>query len=368
MKRFLQLAAAFLAPVLLVTALFYIVLVRTHEITPTETILERSAQGGVSLIGLAYRDDTRSYKHTVAGEVAPEVLVLGTSRSMQFRGQFFDTDSFYNAGGGVAYLTEVQYFLSTLPKEALPKHLLLVLDQYFYNTTWSSVDVGREPAAYTCEQPNRRFALRRAMMDYCDGKYSLLQALQTPDDVYGLSAVGRSAGFYGDGSYSYGAAVEHPEKSSDYLFKDSLSRISLGVSRFEYGDMPDETMLEYTEFLLRWCEQNQIQVTAILPPYAPTVWQAMQDSGHYAYIDGILPALEPLFARYGGEIFNYSFLPETQDAQYIDGFHGSDRVYAVVCARLARDSALMGRYFDADALTALASAEGNPLTVTFPDA
>ena len=52
---------------------------------------------------------------------------------------------------------------------------------------------------------------------------------------------------------------------------------------------------------------------------------------------------------------------------YVDGFHGSDRVYAAVCARLARDSALMGDLFDAEALTALFRAPGNPLLVTLED-
>ncbi|MBD9280923.1 MAG: hypothetical protein EGS70_11185, partial [Clostridiales bacterium] len=52
-----------------------------------------------------------------------------------------------------------------------------------------------------------------ALADYLDGKYSLLHVLGTQDGVYGMSAAGRGAGFYADGSYTYGTAVLHPEKS-----------------------------------------------------------------------------------------------------------------------------------------------------------
>ena len=54
----------------------------------------------------------------------------------------------------------------------------------------------------------------------------------------------------------------------------------------------------------------------------------MQETGQYGYIPATLASLETMFARYGFEVFDYSYLPETNDSQYVDGFHGSDRVYA----------------------------------------
>ena len=71
-------------------------------------------------------------------------------------------------------------------------------------------------------QPDAFYALRRALADYLDGKYSLLHVLGTQDGVYGMSAAGRGAGFYADGSYTYGTAVLHPEKSVDAEFKDTF--------------------------------------------------------------------------------------------------------------------------------------------------
>ncbi|MFQ9681875.1 MAG: hypothetical protein ACLRZH_18875 [Ruthenibacterium lactatiformans] len=44
----------------------------------------------------------------------------------------------------------------------------------------------------------------------------------------------------------------------------------------------------------------------------------------------------------------------------MDGFHGSDRVYAALCARLAEDSLLLGAQFDNAALTGAVYGAGKP--------
>ncbi|MEG1069890.1 MAG: hypothetical protein RSE27_06765 [Ruthenibacterium sp.] len=365
MKRFLQIIALFMTPIFLLCGVFYAGLLRSGELADSAALADAAASGEVALFGLAYRDDTRAYKQRVAAQKGAEFLVLGTSRAMQFRGDFFKTDSFYNAGGATAYLPQMLFFLQSLPKESLPKHLLLVLDQYFYNETWGNADNERDTAPFVFQKADIGYSFRRMLTGYPDSKYSLRQVLQTPPGVYGMSAAGKSAGFYADGSYTYGTALLHPEQALDYGFKNTLSRIDRGIDRFEYGDVVSAENVAATKELLQFCAENGIAVTAILPPYAPTVWQTMQASGHYGYIGGILPALTPLFAQYNFEVFDYSNLPETNDAQYVDGFHGSDRVYAAVCLRLAQDSTLLREFFDADALQTLFASAGNPLSLTF---
>lgn len=271
MKRFLKILALFLAPVILLLGVFSLALVRSGELTPTADIEAAALNGGLELFGLAYRDDTRALKQAVANARGADVLVLGTSRSMQLRGAFFASDSFYNAGGGIAYISQAQVFLENMPPDARPKHLLLVLDQYFYNETWTSIEPEDSAALRPYTQPDAFYALRRALADYLDGKYSLLHVLGTQDGVYGMSAAGRGAGFYADGSYTYGTAVLHPEKSADAEFKDTLQRIAKNTNRFEYGETPDAESLAQTEALLAFCARAGIEVTAFLPPYAPSV-------------------------------------------------------------------------------------------------
>ena len=112
--------------------------------------------------------------------------------------------------------------------------------------------------------------------------------------------------------------------------------------------------------VLETCRDMGIEVTAFLPPYAPSVWQYMMDYGEHPYMTMILGEIEPVFDEYGFEVFDYSYLPETTDDMYVDGFHGSDRVYAAVCARLARDSQTLADVLDEQRLTALFEQAGEP--------
>ncbi|MEG1745301.1 MAG: hypothetical protein RR215_06920 [Ruthenibacterium sp.] len=95
---------------LLLYGLFACALWRSGELILTQTVVQRTLNkddtgaGQVRLFGLAYREESRPYKQKMTAETAADVLVLGTSRSMQFRGAFFETDSFYNAGGALPIL------------------------------------------------------------------------------------------------------------------------------------------------------------------------------------------------------------------------------------------------------------------------
>lgn len=144
---------------------------------------------------------------------------------MQLRGAFFASDSFYNAGGGIAYISQAQVFLENMPPDARPKHLLLVLDQYFYNETWTSIEPEDSAALRPYTQPDAFYALRRALADYLDGKYSLLHVLGTQDGVYGMSAAGRGAGFCRRLIHLRHRRAA-PEKSVDAEFKDTFQRIA----------------------------------------------------------------------------------------------------------------------------------------------
>ena len=363
LKRFIRTLAVFLAPVAVLLGVLFAALWRTGELARMGDIESAMARGGTSLVGFAYRDNTRTLKQNVAAARGARVLVLGTSRAMQLRSGFFASDSFYNAGGGIAYISQALPFLERLPDEARPTSLVLVLDQYFYNPQWCSIEPEESLILPDYAPPAPLYAFRHMLWDFADGKFSLWRALTTPQGVYGLAAVGRGSGFLADGSYYYGDVLFHPERSEDAGFHDTFDRITRQTGRFEPGDTPDAESLAETQALLSFCSENGISVTAFLPPYAPSVWRRMQETGSYTYIPAAVSALQSLFAQYGYELFDYTFLPETDDSQYVDGFHGSDRVYAAVCARLAEDSALLSGQFDKEALQSLFTAPGNPLTL-----
>ena len=360
MKKFLAIVALFLAPVALVVGVFAGAVYASGEWRTEEEIAGRVLAGEPAFLGLAYRDNTRYYKHLVASGKAAGLLVLGTSRSMQFHSEFFTSPSFYNAGGGANYVHEYRFFLENLPEASLPDTLVLVLDQYFFQEGWSAAETLPQ-LDYSHYPFNAGAALTRSLQDWAGGKYSLRAALAPAPNTYGMAAVGRGSGFYADGSYSYGRLLDHPEEGSDVAFHDSFDRIQRGVNRFEWAAEVYGPSLEEMDRLLAFCSGHGIRVAAVIPPYAPSVYLRMAESGNYGYLSLLPAALRECFAPYGFEVFDFTYKPDTLDAEYLDGYHGGDRVYARLTLELAAQSSLLAGQIDTGYLTAALAPSGNPL-------
>ena len=364
MKRFLASVALFLVPVLAVCGVFGMAVYVSGEWRTEEQIAQKVAQGEPAFFGLAYRDNTRYYKHLVASAKAADLLVLGTSRSMQFHSEFFTTDSFYNAGGGAGYINEFQFFLENLPEASLPDTLVMVMDQYLFCQAWTGTGGMPQYFDYAYYDFDPAKALFSAMRDWAQGKYSLRDVFNTPPDVYGMAAAGRGSGYNADGSYDYGRLLDHPEEGTDVGFHDTFDRILRGINRFEYADYVYPVSTEKVEQLLAWCHDRQIQVVLIIPPYAPSVWERMDGTGKYGYFDWIPYILNELGAPYGYEVYDFGYMPDTADEEYIDGYHGGDRVYARLTLELARQSETLAGLIDTDYLTAALQPGDNPLRLT----
>ena len=111
MKKFLRVLALFLLPVALLYGLFAAVLVSTRELAGMEEIVAATLDGSLTLYGTSHHENFATYKLRVTSALAPRLLVLGTSRSMQLRGDFFSEKSFYNAGGAVRNMADYEDFL-----------------------------------------------------------------------------------------------------------------------------------------------------------------------------------------------------------------------------------------------------------------
>ncbi len=133
MKRFLLVVAGFALPVLLVLGVFSWVYHASGEQVSVQAVVARMAAGEDILYGTAYRYNAGYLKHQMASEVGADFLVLGSSRCMQFRREYFTAESFYNAGGGSAYSNEYNLTNITITL-AGPKCALIATGWVFGNT------------------------------------------------------------------------------------------------------------------------------------------------------------------------------------------------------------------------------------------
>lgn len=310
----------------------------------------RMLAGEQMLYGTAYRNDTRDLKHYVASGLGADLLVLGSSRSMQFRSQFFTEPSFYNAGGAAGYSNEYLYFLQNLPEDKLPKTLILQLDQYNYQMKWGVQRSDEESFGYGESDFKAGYAVRKAMTDWAQGKYKITDLLNPAQGAVGVAAAGRGSGFYNDGSYNYGRVNEFPAEGGDPGFSDTMRRIDFGINRFEWADKLYAPALTDLRVLLEWCSARQIRVVAILAPYAPSIVHKMEQSGNYTYMQRLSEVIAAMCEVYGFEFFDYTYMENTTDEEFIDGYHGSDRVYCKIALDLGENSAVLADYIDTQAL------------------
>ena len=92
------------------------------------------------LYGLAFSDHNVEYKFRRLILIDPEIAIIGTSRVMQFRQDFFENDSFYNAGGVISTIGQLEPLLRQLVEEGIvPDTIIVGLDQYFFNANWDSI-------------------------------------------------------------------------------------------------------------------------------------------------------------------------------------------------------------------------------------
>ncbi|MEG0179953.1 MAG: hypothetical protein RR508_00135 [Oscillospiraceae bacterium] len=362
MKKFIKNVLLFFVPIILLLSLYAVGLINSGELLSMEDIADKMVSGDAELLGFSYRNDSFVHKHLVASRKSADLLVLGTSRAMQFHDEFFTDLSFYNAGGSAAYLSENLFFLQNLPQQSLPSILILVTDQNFYNEVWSG-DVNPD-YSYTPTAIDAANKLSRLLGDFY--KVRLDKLIFANGDKIGVAANIRGSGFNRDGSYNYGEMLTNPKLLNDKNFAETFTKIKNSTARFEQAEEIYTPSLDETEKLLSFCNENNIQVVGILPPYAPSVINEMRSSGQYGYIDKLYSTLLPMYTKYGFELYDYSFLENSKDEQFIDGYHGSDRVYAQITLELADKSQSLAPFIKKPDISQLLQDTGNPLTINFP--
>lgn len=332
-KTFFLKLVLFLVPVMLYLPLAAWVSRDSGELVSLRDVAVLQMQSDPVLFGRAYRDNWFTYKVMATNIRKPDVLVLGSSRVMQFRALFFSVkpDVFYNAGGGSNNIYQMFTFLQNIDKDALPKLLIISLDQEWFNPKWPGID-----DAIQYDEENRfdithmLRVMNSILADVVSGKIERGDITSQVDPIHhqhavGLNAVVNGSGFRNDGSYQYGHLLLAPLTTAENM-AEAIERVAAGRMRFEPSDKVDDNALQELEWLLRFCQSNGIAVVGFSPPYAPIVHQAMLDKGGYEYIPRSIAAFGDLFSRYGFKYFDFTNIAALgiTDDDMIDGFHASE--------------------------------------------
>ena len=347
-RRFGARLGVFLMLVAAIIGFSVICLYRAGELCSFSSYIHPLQQD--QLFGLGYSYYDKAYKFHMTDEVErPEVLALGSSRIMQVKRSVVSPDySFYNAGGAIQNACELPLFINKLHDS--PKLILVNIDQWWFNRAYIAEDLPFSPSVYDDEPALDMHKRGQFVCDfYTDlvkGKISLKKVFSSPH--IGLNAICNENGFAADGSRYQGDMILAPEVQEDYNFKNVLGRIRDGNLRFQYGDEADSSMVSVVGDFLNQCVARKIKVVAFLPPFAPYVYQRMQETGKYGYISKLYDMLRPLFDQYEGcSLYDFTDVTDTgaHNYDFDDGFHGSEIIYNGMIRQMVRRDSTLAPFF-----------------------
>lgn len=336
MKKFCLKIAVFLIPLFLfLMPPAYILYDSGENFNDLDTTLRRNEK---TLIGYSYNEKNYRYlkwKKLIIDKQY-DVVALGSSRVLQFREAMF-TSRFYNAGYTISGVEDFLPFLKSIPKEKYPKYLIIGLDQWMFNKNWNEIKTIKKATFWTDafhKNPDIK-TLLTTWEDLLNSKYEIDMPNQKNQiKLIGLNACVNQLGFRTDGSMEYGKEIEKKlakdTTSNDYNFADTFSRIDGERLQFKSGNTTNPKAICELEKLLGFCKLNKIHVVAFFPPFANAVNQKMYESGKFGYLNSLYETCNPIFRKYSFELYDYSSLKtiNANDSEVIDGFHGSETIYA----------------------------------------
>ncbi len=354
MKSFIRKIFLFFTPLFIFFLFPVWVLFESGEFISTEKMISLETSNQKVLFGKAYIPLESNFLVQSIERKKPDVIALGNSRVLQIRKEFFrDNVSFFNAGGSILHSGDLEWFVSQLSVK--PKIIFLGLEQSFFHPMWTEKTMISN--RLRSEKMNFEQFLgigKKVYIDFVKGKIPVSFLFQNESSfvTVGMNARIHQNGLRSDGSYFYGEIIRNPQnpKLEDAGFRETFNRIEKGERRFEYADSLSEEGIQKLETFFAFCKQNNIQVVGFFPPYAPSVWNrmtSMNNGKNYAYIKLLMPTVNPLFMKYGFPLFDFSDVSSwSKDSEFIDGFHGGEKLYAKMMLHMASSTPLLDSVFD----------------------
>lgn len=259
-----------------------------------------------------------------------DVLVLGSSRVMQFRDIHFPSAAkFYNLGLAATDLHSCLEVLEQIP-DSTTKLLIIGIDHWWMNSNWDPTPDQANPTSTN--------SILKSIF-YFTKDLPTIATRTSRDGAIGIDAIFYDNYFRPDGSRYYGEAInflnEFGYQKNDSGFQHTFERIELGIHRFEPCLTTSYSHAQMLAQIAQEAKSKARHTIYFLPPFAPSVNEAMIRSGNYpGFYQNDWQSII-LSEDSTSEFFDFSDA-ESEDSEYFDGFHGGEEVYR----RIAEDFAL----------------------------
>ncbi|MFH1443770.1 MAG: hypothetical protein ABIG34_00060 [Candidatus Peregrinibacteria bacterium] len=329
-RRYLFFVALFSTPILVLLCLNYLFLQNAGELMPIPQILAlQQDPKSFCLYGTALYGDTFRYKLDALALKKPDVVTIGSSRMMQFRERFFNRP-FYNLSNTVSNLNEGQDVVKgILQSPHKPKIVIFGVDFWWFNSSYIP-PVPYRPRAEPLHQFEGYFLfkpflwLKERKITLSDYVGTILHPTREGPCNIGIQALKRRSGFAPDGSQylfidPYPDSGEAPEGGPF----GEIQQIRTGQDRYTYATHADPRHIQRFLHLVEQLRREGIEVIVLLPPFAQSVADALnQEQDHY----GILTDVPMQLGAAGLAVFDATnpAIFDSSDCEFLDGVHPGD--------------------------------------------
>ncbi|MBQ7586058.1 MAG: hypothetical protein IJU40_07410 [Desulfovibrionaceae bacterium] len=310
-----------------------------------ERAVTRQSWGEEVIFGSGVLQDFVDYKLKLYELVKPEIVALGSSRVMQFRGEVFER-KFLNMGGVAGNLPVLRSTLEAMLKIHKPEAIILGVDFWWFMPTWNPDPFKEEPPtsgsySYNLEalkKPWEWLLLGKISFKELMAPFLSLLGLGFRDDRLGIMAQQTSDGFGRDGSWYYIAELTGQKRPFDFQFQDTLTQVEYGTKAFAFANQrieaPGIEHLEAFSEIYYRLKSRGIKAYVFLPPLADRVFKRMRDLE--LYYPQLFNLAKELRSR-GIQVLDLSDPRKvgSNDCEFVDGFHGGEITYLRILRSLA---------------------------------
>jgi hypothetical protein len=265
--------------------------------------------------------------------VQPKVLVVGSSRVMQFRATMFEPmhDSFYNAGGMVQSSEDLLEFAQLVEQHRVPAPEVLIIgvDPWWLK---SKNETLQEHRLASLDEVFRFCAHAESLKSIANGIHTnkLREALSVRDqqgtvNAIGIAALTQGSGFREDGSWQYPLALRQSFlESPQFVDRERPTVLERIQDRKLQFSLPIACDDQQCEMLVRGMEllvKQGVEVWAFAPPLSSESLSAITGDREYRPLWKQYQQLFSELESRGVRVLNRSSLDELPDQFMIDGFH-----------------------------------------------
>jgi hypothetical protein len=367
MKLFLLKSLIVLLPIAMVFVFPLFVLYEAREFMSLNDVIKEQQRDNTTLFQLAYGDYNNEYKRLASPMAKPEITVLGTSRTMQIRSEFFnEPEHFYNAASQAGFEDLLNHMKSVNNDRTIRVVILGVDERWLLDTNGSAPNI---PSTLANQLHNFLVTgWRNVYSDYAHGKFTIRKifAEREKTNHIGLTALVRKSGFRADGSYTYGPAMianknRVPEVQDAIVTR--IAGLNSGITDLDFGKSLSPSHLEGFEEFLKYCHEQDIYVIGFLPPYPTKMNQMLNESKEDfgATYQALPKTLDDMFGKYGYNLYDTSVLETygSSDKEMLNFEHGSEKTMLRLLIYLASQEPKLRAYVTPENLTPFLETESD---------